>query len=73
VLAARDVASIYELPLTLAAEGLDDLLLHYLRIDARPADLSDGRTSSTAPTTQRTRSPSPSWVSMSSTKIVTNP
>jgi CTP synthase len=40
VLAARDVASIYELPLTLAAEGLDDLLLHYLRIDARPADLS---------------------------------
>jgi CTP synthase len=40
VLAARDVASIYELPLTLAAEGLDDLLLHYLHIDARAADLS---------------------------------
>jgi CTP synthase len=40
VLAARDVASIYELPLTLAAEGLDDLLMHYLHVDARAADLS---------------------------------
>jgi CTP synthase len=39
VIAARDVDSIYELPLTLAAEGVDTLLLHYLRIDARPADL----------------------------------
>src|SRR6202021_2120915 len=33
VIAARDVASIYELPLTLAAEGVDDLALKYLRID----------------------------------------
>jgi CTP synthase len=40
VIAARDVASIYELPLTLEAEGVDDLLLHYLRIDARDADLA---------------------------------
>ena len=40
VVAARDVASIYELPLTLAAEGVDDLLLHYLRMDAREPDLS---------------------------------
>ncbi len=40
VIAARDVASIYELPLTLAAEGADALVLHYLRMDAREPDLS---------------------------------
>jgi CTP synthase len=40
VVAARDVASIYELPLALAAEGVDDLLLHYLRIDAKEPDLT---------------------------------
>jgi CTP synthase len=40
VIAARDVASIYEVPLTFAAEGVDALALKYLRIDARPADLS---------------------------------
>ena len=40
VVAARDVASIYELPLALGAEGVDDLLLHYLRIDAREPDMS---------------------------------
>ena len=40
VIPARDVASIYELPLSLAAEGADTLLLHYLRIAARNPDLS---------------------------------
>ncbi len=40
VIAARDVASIYEVPLTFAAEGVDALALKYLRIDAKPADLS---------------------------------
>ncbi|MDP9037895.1 MAG: CTP synthase [Acidobacteriota bacterium] len=40
VVAARDVASIYELPLALAAEGVDKLLLHYLRIDAREPELA---------------------------------
>ena len=40
VIAARDVASIYEVPLTFAAEGVDTLALKYLRIDAKPADLS---------------------------------
>jgi CTP synthase len=40
VIAARDVASIYELPLSLAAEGVDDLLLHYLRIESNPPDLA---------------------------------
>jgi CTP synthase len=40
VIVARDVASIYELPLTLAAENVDDLVLHHLRIEAKEADLT---------------------------------
>ncbi|MEO6816676.1 MAG: CTP synthase [Edaphobacter sp.] len=40
VIAARDVASIYEVPLTFAAEGVDALALKYLRIDAGEPDLS---------------------------------
>jgi len=40
VIAARDVASIYEVPLTFAAEGVDTLALKYLRIDAPTPNLS---------------------------------
>jgi len=40
VIAARDVASIYEVPLTFANEGVDALALKYLRIDAKAPDLS---------------------------------
>ena len=40
VIAARDVSSIYEVPLTFAQEGVDTLALHYLRIDAKDPDLS---------------------------------
>jgi CTP synthase len=40
VIAARDVNSIYEVPLTFAAEGVDALALKYLRIDAKAPDLS---------------------------------
>src|SRR6266849_8359928 len=40
VIAARDVASIYEVPLTFAAEGVDTLALKYLRIDAKAPDLA---------------------------------
>ena len=40
VIAARDVASIYEVPLTFAAEGVDALALKYLRMDARAPGLS---------------------------------
>jgi CTP synthase len=40
VIAARDVASIYELPLTLAAENVDTLVLEHLRIDAKAPDLT---------------------------------
>jgi CTP synthase len=40
VIAARDVASIYEVPLTFAAEGVDALVLQHLRIDAPAPDLA---------------------------------
>ncbi len=40
VIAARDVASIYEVPLTFAAEGVDELALKYLHIETPPPDLS---------------------------------
>jgi CTP synthase len=40
VIAARDVASIYEVPLNFAAEGVDTLALQLLRIEARAPDLS---------------------------------
>ena len=40
VIAAKDVANIYELPLSFAGEHVDQLVLRYLRIDAREADLS---------------------------------
>jgi CTP synthase len=40
VIAARDVASIYEVPLNFAAEGVDTLALQLLRIDAKPPDLA---------------------------------
>ena len=40
VIAARDVASIYEVPLTFAAEGVDTLALKYLRIETEKPNLS---------------------------------
>ena len=40
VIAARDVASIYEVPLTFAAEGVDELALKYLHLETPPPDLS---------------------------------
>jgi CTP synthase len=40
VIAARDVASIYEVPLNFAAEGVDALALELLRIDAKPPNLA---------------------------------
>ena len=40
VIIARDVPSIYEVPLNLAEQGVDTLALKYLHIDAKPADLS---------------------------------
>jgi len=40
VIAARDVSSIYEVPISFAAEGVDALALELLRIDAKAPDLS---------------------------------
>src|SRR5262249_4387433 len=40
VITAKDVASIYEVPLVFAKEGVDKLLLRYLRLDANVPDLS---------------------------------
>ncbi len=40
VIAARDVDSIYEVPINFAAEGVDTLALRYLRVEAPEADLT---------------------------------
>src|ERR1700742_2123012 len=40
VVVARDVPSIYEVPLNFSAEGVDALAIKYLRIDAKEADLA---------------------------------
>ena len=40
VITARDVASIYECPLAFAQEGVDKLVLKYLHIDAKDADMT---------------------------------
>ncbi|HEY6248676.1 MAG TPA: CTP synthase [Candidatus Angelobacter sp.] len=40
VITAKDVASIYEVPLVFAREGVDMLLLRYLRMDCRDRDMS---------------------------------
>src|SRR5271163_2890275 len=63
VIAARDVASIYEVPLNFAAEGVDTLASSTSRSTPRPPTSASGPTSSIAPTTPPTRSPSPSSAS----------
>ena len=40
VIAARDVASTYEVPICLGQEGLDEIILRYLRLEAGERDLS---------------------------------
>src|SRR5258706_720160 len=40
VITAKDVPSIYEVPLVFAQEGVDALVLKYLHLDAKDADLS---------------------------------
>ena len=39
VVAARDVNSVYQVPLSFAQEGVDEIILRSLGIDARPRDL----------------------------------
>lgn len=41
VISAIDMSTIYEVPLALKAQGLDDIVLEKLNITAKPADLSD--------------------------------
>jgi CTP synthase len=40
VISAPDVSNIYEVPMTLASEGLDEQVLRLLRLEAPPRDLS---------------------------------
>jgi CTP synthase len=40
VVTAKDVASIYEVPLVFAREGVDTLVLRYLRMEAKPPELA---------------------------------
>jgi len=40
VVTARDVKSVYQVPVTFAAEGVDEIVLRLLRMDAPPRDLS---------------------------------
>ncbi len=40
VITAKDVASVYEVPLNFAHEGVDTLALRYLHVDARDRDLT---------------------------------
>ncbi len=40
VITARDVDSIYEVPLAFSQEGVDALILKYLHLDAKPSDMS---------------------------------
>ena len=74
VIAARDVASIYEVPLNFAQEGVDALALKYLHMETRSPDLSQWQRR------RRTRLPpegrgltSPSSASTSSTRTATSP
>jgi len=41
VITAKDVASIYEVPLVFSREGVDSLVLRYLRLEAKDRDLKD--------------------------------
>jgi CTP synthase len=41
VITAKDVASIYEVPLVFSHEGVDSLVLRYLRLEAKDRDLKD--------------------------------
>ena len=56
VITAKDVGSIYECPLMFANEGVDDLVLKYLHLQAKDRDVQQaGKTSSIASTTRKTR------------------
>ena len=72
VIAARDVASIYEVPLPSPPRASTRCARTTSASTPRRPTSPSGRTSSIAPTTRRTRSPSPSSASTWSTKTATN-
>ena len=73
VITAKDVASIYEVPLVFAQEKVDTLALKYLHLEAKePRPEAVGRDSCTACTTRKTKSPSASSASTSNTKTPTS-
>lgn len=41
VIEARNADTIYEVPLMMQAEGLDEYVVKYLKLDAKPADMKD--------------------------------
>jgi CTP synthase len=43
VITANDVSSVYEVPLSFAQEGVDEIVLRQLKIEPRPSDLSKWR------------------------------
>jgi CTP synthase len=55
VITAKDVASIYEVPLVFANEGVDTLVLKNLHMEAKERDCRSGKTLCTASTTRRIR------------------
>jgi CTP synthase len=60
VIPTPDVDSVYRVPLVFAAEGVDDIILRLLKIEAGPRELG---------AIPSTKSPSDSWVSTSNTRI----
>ena len=40
VITAKDVRSVYEIPLVFAEQGVDERVLHFLRLEARPRNLA---------------------------------
>ena len=72
VISARDVKSVYEVPLVFADEGVDDMVLRLLRLEAGPRDLSRWKRDARAAEQPARRSVASGWsASTSSTRIPT--
>ena len=72
VITAKDVSSIYEVPLVLGQEGIDRILLKHLQpAGDRRRTCATGQTSSSASSTRRTRSRSTSSASTSASRTPT--
>ena len=72
VISAADVDIIYKQPLWLHKQGLDEIVVKRLGLDAGPADLSSWQRTVDAWSIQRTKSRSPSWANTSSTRMPTS-